>query len=63
MADVAPDPHDDVPIPVSAGIPAGVSWLLLVGVLVIFAMLGLVVFDSTFGHHWPWDESLKIEVK
>jgi len=50
-------------IPVSAGIPPIVIISTLVGVLVVFLILGIVVWTASQGHVWPAEDSAKIKLR
>jgi cytosine/uracil/thiamine/allantoin permease len=50
-------------IPVSAGIPPIVKISTLAGLLVVFLILGIVIWTASQGHVWPAEDSLKIKLK
>jgi hypothetical protein len=50
----------DLPVPVSRGFPLIVRLSLLVGIALVFGVLGFTVGSSAFGHVWPWTEAMKI---
>jgi len=54
------DPVDEHGIPVSAGVPPVVYIVAFVGVIVIFAMIGMVFLNSGYGHAWPSSTSLTV---
>lgn len=49
-----------IAIPVSSGIPVIAKVLLIFGVLVVIAILGIVDGTSKSGHVWPAENSAKI---
>ncbi len=53
----------DVVIPVSAGVPPLVVVACLVGLVMILAVVGIVLANSSFGHVWPSGDSPRIELK
>jgi hypothetical protein len=47
-------------VPESRGIPRGLYRVVIVGILVIFAIGGAVVMTSGYGHHWPYNTTLRV---
>lgn len=55
------DPVDQRGVPVSAGIPNGVRWLVAIGVFVIFAIGAWTLLDAGYGHVWPSVNSERVK--
>jgi hypothetical protein len=47
------DIKDERGVPVSSGIPPIVVWAVVIGILMIFSILGMTIFSSNFHHIWP----------
>jgi len=56
------DLKDERGVPVSAGIPPIVVWAVVIGILMIFAILGMVIFGSNYHHVWPSVDSTHIKL-
>ncbi len=56
------DIKDERGVPVSAGIPPIVRWAAIIGICVIFLILGLVVYASNFHHIWPSSDTVNIKL-
>ena len=54
------DQIDERNVPKSAGIPPVIYISAIVGIIVIFMMLGLVSFNSRTNHAWPSSQSLTV---
>jgi len=54
------DLRDERGLPISSGIPSFVRVLATVGLVVIFAMGGLVIGTSWGNHVWPASATLKV---
>jgi hypothetical protein len=54
------DPRDERGVPTSTGIPPIVRISAIVGVLIIFCIIGIVLFASNFGHAWPYTNAVKV---
>lgn len=54
------DPLDERNIPVSTGIPKVIYISAVVGIIAIFAILGLVFANSAANHVWPAASSLTL---
>jgi hypothetical protein len=55
-----PKPHGG--IPVSAGIPPLIRWSGLIGLVVIFIVVGIVLGASRYGHVWPSADAAHIKL-
>ncbi len=49
-------------VPVSAGIPPVVRWCGIIGLIAIFAVVGIVIGASRYGHVWPAADSAHIKL-
>ncbi len=49
-------------VPESRGIPTALYRVAVVGLLVIFAIGGAVCMMSGYGHHWPSDKTLRVQL-
>lgn len=56
------DIKDERGVPVSAGIPPIVIVAVIIGIMMIFTILGLVIFGSPFHHIWPAIDTTHIKV-
>lgn len=56
------DIKDSRGVPVSSGIPPIVIWAVSIGILMIFIILGAVIFGSNFHHVWPSIDSTHIKL-
>jgi hypothetical protein len=56
------DPKDSRGVPISAGIPPIVTWSAIFGVIMVFVIVGLVIYASPYGHVWPSIDSTKIKL-
>ncbi len=56
----SPSSDGGVVIPVSGGIPPLVRIATLIGIVLVFIVLGLVVWQSYYGHVWPSQNSMKV---
>jgi hypothetical protein len=56
------DLKDERGVPVSSGIPPIVIWAVSIGILMIFSILGSVIFGSNFHHVWPAIDSTHIKL-
>ena len=56
------DPKDARGVPVSAGIPPIVRISAVIGLIMIFIMLGIVIGWSFYGHVWPSTDSAHIKL-
>lgn len=54
------DVHDDRGVPVSKGVPVAVRVTAVIGIVVVFVILGLVIGAAAFGHAWPSSTSTTI---
>lgn len=54
------DIKDSRGVPVSGGIPPIVRYAFIIGVIVIFVIVGLVIFAANANHVWPSEASQKI---
>lgn len=57
------DPMDNRGVPVSKGVPPAVRYAAAVGLVFIFAMGFLTVFDADYGHKWPAASVLRLPLK
>ncbi len=55
------DPQNPA-IPVSHGVPPLVRLAFVLGILLMFIILGLVVSQSYYGHVWPESGTVKIRL-
>jgi len=49
-------------VPESRGIPSVVYWVAVIGIIGIFAVGGATVYGSGYGHHWPANTTLRIDL-
>ncbi len=56
------DIKDERGVPVSTGIPPIVIVAVIIGICLIFTILGLVIFGSPFHHIWPSIDTTHIKV-
>jgi hypothetical protein len=56
------DLKDSRGVPVSSGIPPIVVWAVSIGIVLIFVIIGLVVFGSNYHHVWPSRDSTHIQL-
>lgn len=56
------DIKDERGVPVSAGIPPIVTWSAIIGVLVIFVIVGMCIYGSNYHHIWPASDTTKIKL-
>jgi len=49
-------------VPVSPGIPPIVKWAVIIGVVVIFFILGTAIGTSNYHHVWPSSDTTKIQL-
>jgi hypothetical protein len=49
-------------VPQSQGLNTGTKVILVVGVLMIFAIGGFSAFLSGYGHVWPSNHSLRVDL-
>jgi len=56
------DIKDERGVPVSSGIPPIVIWAVSIGILMIFTILGMTVFGSSFHHIWPSIDTTHIKL-
>jgi len=49
-------------VPKSQGLNAGTKFILVTGVLMIFAIGGFSAFLSGYGHVWPSTHTLRIDL-
>jgi hypothetical protein len=49
--------------PKSTGVPLGLSIVVAIGVIMIFAIGAGVVLNSGWGHHWPAIQTLRVPLK
>ncbi|MEO6991839.1 MAG: hypothetical protein ABI346_06250 [Candidatus Baltobacteraceae bacterium] len=54
------DIQDDRGVPISKGVPTLVQVTAIIGIVVVFAILGMVIGAAAFGHAWPSFTSTKI---
>ncbi|HTU69388.1 MAG TPA: hypothetical protein VMF11_03625 [Candidatus Baltobacteraceae bacterium] len=58
--------HQDVidfsNLPQSKGIGTGTRWILAVGIVMIFCIGGLTVGFAYWGHMWPSDHTLRMDL-
>ncbi len=56
------DIKDERGVPVSSGIPPIVVVAVLIGVLMVFTILGMTIFGSPFHHIWPSIDTTHIKL-
>ncbi len=56
------DIKDERGVPVSAGIPPIVIVAVIIGIILIFSILGMVIFGSAFHHIWPAIDTTHIKL-
>ncbi len=56
------DRYQGMQIPVSSGIPRMVRVAFVIGIIVIFIIVGMVIANSQSGHVWPAVDSAKIKL-
>jgi hypothetical protein len=56
------DPTDSRGVPISQGIPTLVIWAGIIGVILIFAVAGMVLGSAGFGHLWPASNTLNLKL-
>jgi hypothetical protein len=56
------DPTDSRGVPTSQGIPSVVIWAGIIGVILIFAVAGMVLSTSGYGHLWPASNTLNLKL-
>ena len=56
------DIKDERGVPVSSGIPPIVVAAVVIGILIIFAILGMTIFGSPFHHIWPSIDTTHIKL-
>ena len=56
------DTVDFSKIPQSQGLNTGTKFILVIGVLMIFAIGGFSAFLSGYGHVWPSTHTLRIDL-
>jgi hypothetical protein len=49
-------------VPESRGVPTMVYYVALIGLVGIFAIGGASVMRSGYGHHWPSNTTLRIDL-
>lgn len=49
-------------VPSSRGVPRFVTVLAAIGLVIIFAIGGFVVFNSGYAHHWPITKNQRIDL-
>lgn len=49
-------------VPESRGVPTMVYYLAVVGLVCIFAIGGATVMSSGWGHHWPANTTLRVDL-
>lgn len=49
-------------VPESRGVPPGLYRLLAIAIVIIFAIGGAVCLMSGYGHHWPADKTLRVDL-
>ncbi|HEY8312927.1 MAG TPA: hypothetical protein VIG51_02030 [Candidatus Baltobacteraceae bacterium] len=54
------DITDERGVPTSRGVPMAVRIAVLVGVIIIFAIGADVIFNSSYGHQWPANKTLRV---
>ena len=54
------DIKDSRGVPVSGGIPPIVRYAFIIGIILIFVIVGLVIFAANANHIWPSEASQKI---
>jgi hypothetical protein len=54
------DMRDSRGVPISSGVPMIVRVMAVIGLCVIFTMLGIVITASKFGHAWPTSTAVQI---
>ncbi|MDQ6930670.1 MAG: hypothetical protein M3126_08410 [Candidatus Eremiobacteraeota bacterium] len=57
------DPTDNRGVPVSKGVPPAVRYAAAIGLVFIFGMGFLTVFDAGYGHKWPAATTLRLNLK
>ncbi|GAC1546936.1 MAG: hypothetical protein NVS2B17_30700 [Candidatus Velthaea sp.] len=56
------DLKDERGVPISSGIPPIVKWSAIIGVLMIFTILAMCIFGSSYHHIWPALDTTKIKL-
>jgi hypothetical protein len=56
------DPKDERGVPISTGIPPIVVIAGIAGVILIFVIAGMVLASAGYGHVWPADKSVDLQL-
>ena len=56
------DIEDERGVPISSGVPPIVIYAGIAGVVLIFIIAGLVLWDSGYGHMWPSENTLNLKL-
>ena len=56
------DQIDERGVPISRGVPQAVRYAAVIGLILNFAMGYLTVIQSTYGHLWPADKVLRMDL-
>ena len=57
------DVVDERGVPVSRGIPHIVRWAFAVGIVAIFAIGYITIIQAGYGHQWPWNTVLRMDLR
>ncbi len=49
-------------VPESRGIPSSLYRIAFLGLIIIFAIGAAVCLMSGYGHHWPSDKTLRVQL-
>ena len=49
-------------VPESRGVPRMVYYVAVIGIVGIFLIGGATVLNSSWGHHWPANTTLRIDL-
>jgi hypothetical protein len=50
-------------VPESRGMPSALYRIVIIGLLLIFAIGASVVLESGYGHHWPANTTMRVQLK
>ena len=56
------DVTDNRGVPVSRGLPMIVRVSAIIGIIAIFAIGAFTINQAGYGHHWPWNKTLRIDL-
>jgi len=49
-------------VPSSRGVPRLVTVMAAIGLAIVFAIGAFTAFNSGYGHHWPINKNLRIDL-